>query len=90
MKFGRLLALSLRGIEDWPSIRYDALKRSIERRACSHREGSLFATGTFKKALRDDILAINKFWQERERMLLAAGSGRAHGRNVRQTFKTIQ
>ena len=52
-------------------MRYKALKKRIEERATKAEQASLFATGGFKKALREDIMSINDFWLEKEAALLA-------------------
>ena len=92
MKFGKILQHSLRGLEEWPSVHYTQLKKQIEQRTTT----PLFATGAFKKALRDDILAINAHWQKMELALRVAGDNiadheiaTAHMNAIRRAFKWL-
>jgi hypothetical protein len=95
MKFGKLMALELAadGLTAWPSVRYKLLKIRIEQR--KEQESTLFQTGSFKKALREDLLAINAFWAERESELLRARAAlhdhddTDHHKLVRSTFKWL-
>ena len=95
MKFGKLMALELAadGLTAWPSVRYKLLKVRIEQR--KEHESTLFQTGSFKKALREDLLAINAFWAERERELLRVRAAlhdhddTDHHQLVRSTFKWL-
>ena len=59
MKFGKLLARELQAVDatGWPSVRYKDLKSHIKGRAGDNVQLSLFQTGTFKRALRDDLVS---------------------------------
>eukprot|EP00908_Phaeocystis_cordata_P004715 Transcript_15113.p1 GENE.Transcript_15113~~Transcript_15113.p1 ORF type:complete len:394 (+),score=150.56 Transcript_15113:231-1412(+) len=63
MKFGRLLQQANLP-DDWPMVRYKQLKQFIKAR--SARKQTIFDTGCFKKALRDDMIKINAFWRTKE------------------------
>ena len=63
MKFGRLLQQANLP-DDWPMVRYKQLKQFIKAR--SARKQTIFETGCFKKALRDDMIKINAFWRTKE------------------------
>ena len=66
MKFGKLLAHTLIDVPDWPQIRYKEFKRRLNKRQTVERQHSLFATGEFKRALREDLQRINTFWLTKE------------------------
>jgi hypothetical protein len=66
MKFGKLLTHTLIDVPDWPQIRYKEFKRRLNKRQTVERQHSLFATGEFKRALREDLQRINTFWLTKE------------------------
>eukprot|EP00966_Prymnesium_polylepis_P221274 5118603-Prymnesium_polylepis.1 len=56
MKFGRLLRLQSRDLDDWPLIQYSLLKKKIKARTTLEAQNSIFETGSFKRTIRDDMV----------------------------------